>query len=149
MTTTTTTIVVQAHIAYELLDDSQPEVVAIEFLSRDITSPLQACELGDQLASLIESDLPQNFVIDFRNVQSLGSTAFGEIVAFARKLGRLYVCNLHLSLRLGAALIGLDNCAEFAANRREAINGARRSAMQDGEDTIDYPASWTVISNAS
>lgn len=140
MSTTTTT---QAHIAYEVIDDHDPDVVAIEFLSQEIAGPWHARELGEQLGSLIRPDLPQNFVIDFANVRWLGSTPFGEIVSFARKVGRLFVCNMHENLRLGASLTGLDVAAEFAANRRAAINGARRAAMQgeDEEDTVDYP-SW-------
>jgi anti-anti-sigma regulatory factor len=146
MSTTTT---IQAHIAYELIDDHNPDVVVIEFRSQEIAGPVQARELGEQLDSLIRPDLPRNFVIDFGNVRSLGSTAFGEIVSFAHKVGRLSVFNMQENLRLGAALIGLDDCAEFAANRRLAINEARRAAMHDEDDTVDYPASWVESNEAA
>ena len=43
-------------------------------------------------------------------------------------------------VRLGAALIGLDNWARFAANRRAAIKEAEKTARWDEEDTVDYPA---------
>jgi anti-anti-sigma regulatory factor len=146
MSTATTS---QADIAYELIDDTNPHVVVIEFLCQDLAGPFHARELGEQLGSLIRSGLPQNFVIDFSNVRSLGSTAFNEIVSFAHKAGRLYVCNLQKKLRLGAGLIGLDECSEFAANRRTAINGARRAAMRGEEDTVDYPASWVESGGAA
>jgi anti-anti-sigma regulatory factor len=133
---------IQAHIAYELIDDHNPDVVAIEFRSPEIASQRQARELGEQLDSLIRPDLPQVFVIDFGNVRSLGSTAFSEIVAFARHARRVFVCNMPGNLRLGAALIGLDDCAEFVADRRSAINEARKTSMCAEEDTVDYPASW-------
>jgi anti-anti-sigma regulatory factor len=133
---------IQAHIAYELIDDTHPDIVAIEFLSHEIAGTLHARELGEQLDSLIRSDLPRIFVIDFGNVRSLGSTAFGEIASFAHKVPSVYVCNLPNQLQLGATLIGLDDCAEIAASRRAAINAARRAAMRDEDDTIDYPASW-------
>jgi anti-anti-sigma regulatory factor len=135
------TTTIQAHIAYELIDETSPGVVIVEFLSQDLAGTLQAHELGEQLDSLIRPDLPSNYVIDFGNVRSLGSTAFGEIVAFAHKVRRLYVCGMDGNLRLGAALIGLDDCAEFAANRRSAVNAARRYAMRGEEDTVDYPGS--------
>jgi anti-anti-sigma regulatory factor len=138
MSTATT---IQAHIAYELIDDHNPDVVAIEFLSEEIASPRHARELEGQLDSLIRPDLPRAFVIDFGNVRSLGSTAFGAILSFARNAGRVYVCNMPENLRLGAAMIGLDGCAEFFADRRSAINEARRASMDDEEDTVDYPAS--------
>jgi hypothetical protein len=40
----------------------------------------------------------------------------------------LWVCNLDDTLRLGASLIGLDDCAEFSFNRRAAIEAARSAA---------------------
>ena len=135
------TSTIQAHIAYELIDDTEPQVMVIDFLSEEIVGPLHARELGEQLASLIRTDLPQNFVIDLGNVRSLGSSGFAEIVSFAHKLGQLTVCNLHSSLRLGAAMVGLEDYAELAANRRAGINSARRTAIHDQEATVDYPAS--------
>jgi anti-anti-sigma regulatory factor len=96
--------------------------------------------LGEQLESLIGTELPQNFVIDFANVKSFGSTAFGEIVSFARKVNYLCVCNMQDHLRLGASLRGLDEFADTAANRRVAVNEARRAAMHGQLDTVDYPA---------
>ena len=134
-----TTALRQAHIAYELIDDTKPEVVVIEFLSHDVASTLHSRELGEQLESLIGTELPQHFVIDFANVRSLGSTAFGEIVSFARKVRQVSVCNLQDDLRLGASLIGLDEFVDLAATRRAAINLARRVAMRGQEDTADYP----------
>jgi anti-anti-sigma regulatory factor len=136
MSTNTST---QAHIAYEVIDDTDPGAVVIEFLSHEIAGPSLARELGEQLESLIRPDLPQSFVLDFGKVRALGSTAFGEVVSFAHKVGGLHVCNMGDQLQLGAALIGLDECAEFAANRRAAINGARRDAIHCAEETVDYP----------
>jgi anti-anti-sigma regulatory factor len=136
MSTATT---IQAHIAYELIEGTNHDVVVIEFVSHDITSPVHARELGEQLDSLIRPDSLQHFVIDFAGVRSLGSTAFGEIVSFVRKSAPVWICNLDATLRLGASLIGLDDCAQFAANRRVAINEALRTARRDEEDTVDYP----------
>ena len=137
MSATTTN---QAHIAYELINDTDPGVVVIEFLSHEVASFLHSRELGEQLQSLIGTELPQNFVIDFANVRSLGSTAFGEIVSFARKVKHLCVCNMQDQLRLGASLIGLDDFGDLGASRRDAIDLARRAAMQGQQETVDYPA---------
>jgi anti-anti-sigma regulatory factor len=130
----------QAHIAYDLIDDDHPEVTVIEFTSRDLVGPVQAHELRDQLESLVWSDLPRNTVIDFRNVRTLGSSAFGVIAGFVRQFGRVRVCNLSHSLRLGAALIGLDDWVEFADSRESAIRAAVNDATRGCEDTVDYPA---------
>jgi anti-anti-sigma regulatory factor len=136
MSTATT---IQAHIASELIEDTNHDVVVIEFESHDIASPVHARELGEQLNSLMRPHSLQYFVIDFARARSVGSTAFGEIVSFVRKARPVWVCNLDAKLRLGASLIGLDECAKFAANRRMAINEAIRTARRDEEDTVDYP----------
>jgi anti-anti-sigma regulatory factor len=140
------TSTVQAYINYELIGESRPEVLLIEFMSDEIVDPTHSREMGEQLGSLVRDDLPRQVVLDFKSVRGLGSTAFGEVLSFARKVrdrnGRVWVCNLRDSLRLGAALIGLDAKADFVADHQWAINQACRSARRSEEDTVDYPASW-------
>jgi anti-anti-sigma regulatory factor len=122
------TTAIQAHIAYELIDDTSHDVMVIEFVSNNITGSVHSRELGEQLNSLIQPSWPQYFVLDFANVRALGSMAFGEIASFAQKVKPIWVCNLDDTLRLGASLIGLDDCAEFSFNRRAAIEAARSAA---------------------
>jgi hypothetical protein len=135
------TTMTRAHIACEPIGDDKPEVVVIEFLSYEICGSLHGRELGAQLEALLWPDLPRNFVIDFANVSSLGSTAFGEVAQFVRRAGRVRVCNLDHILRLGASLIGLDDWVEFADSRHQAIRAARRDWKRGQEETVDYPAS--------
>jgi anti-anti-sigma regulatory factor len=141
-----TTSTIQAHINYEVIDGWEPEVVVIEFVSRAVADPVHGRELGEQLDSLIRSELPLNFVIDLKNVESLGSTAFGEIRAFARRVrwwrGNVRICNMRASLQLGAALVGLDEHAEFVRDRELAIDEARRSTKRGETETVYCPASW-------
>ena len=119
------TSTIHAHVSYELIDETDPQMVVIEFLTRMICTPARR-ELGEQLRSLIRPDLPHRFVIDFHNVRALGSTAFGEIVAFVRDLrkvgGQVKVCGIDDIVKLGATLIGLDDVVEFTDDRRSAIN---------------------------
>jgi anti-sigma B factor antagonist len=126
------TSTIHAHIAYELVDETEPKVVVIEFLSRAIADPSHARELGDQLRSLIRPDLPRQYVIDFKGVRTLGSTSFGEIASFVRDVrqagGQVKVCGLDPMVRLGATLIGLDDRVEFAASRQAAIDACREPA---------------------
>src|SRR5262245_35621386 len=129
----------QAHIACEPIGDNNPEVLVMEFLSPELAGPIQARELAEQLDSLIRPGLPHNFVIDFANARSLGSTPFGEIARFVRRAGRVRVCNLGSMIRLGASLIGLDDQVEFYPSRRQAIRAARRDWRRGEEDTVDYP----------
>jgi anti-anti-sigma regulatory factor len=125
-----------------LIDDQNPAVAVIEFLTRRITDPRHAHELGDQLDALIRPELPNSFVIDFANVRSLGSSAFGAILSFAQKVGRVSFCNMREDLRTGACLIGLDLYGDFAVSRRAAVDEALRAATRGEEDTVDYPASF-------
>ena len=66
-----------AHIAFDLNDDRYPQVVIVEFLSRAIADPGHAAELSQQLGTLIRPELPRQYVLDFEDVRSLSSTAFG------------------------------------------------------------------------
>jgi anti-anti-sigma regulatory factor len=129
----------RAHIAYDVIDDNHPSVVVIEFLTPEIVSPHAAAELGEQLESLFRAGVPRTFVLDFNNVRALGSTAFSELVAFAQQAGRPYVCNLRRELRLGAEIVGLGRCTEFASSRSLAIDAAQRAATQGELETADYP----------
>jgi anti-anti-sigma regulatory factor len=133
------TPITYAHIAYQAIAEDHPEVLVIEFLSPEIAGPIQARELGEQLDSLIRPGFPHNFIIDFANARSLGSTAFAEIAHFVRRAGRVRFCNLDTMLRLGASLIGLDDLVEFSPSRAQAIRSARRDWRRGEEDTVDYP----------
>ncbi len=79
-------------------------------------------------------------MIDCGGVRSLGSTAFSEILSFVRTARPVWICNLDDSLRLGAAMVGLENWATFAANRRAAVAEAERTARSDEGHTVDLPA---------
>jgi hypothetical protein len=140
---------IQAHIAYELMDEPNPDVVLIEFLSREIIGPGQAAEFRRQLDSLVRPELPHRFVMDFGKVRCLGSSAFSEIGSFARQVGRLAVCNMHHDLRLGADLVGLERYADFADNRQAAVAQVRRGELHGAEDTGDYPALQPESGDAS
>jgi len=122
----------QTHIAYELLDETHPGVVVITFEANDFTDPMHGHELGEDLDALICPDLPMRYVIDFKGVSALGSTACCEIAAFARRVrwwgGRVTACHLDRGLSLGAALSGMDEHVEFADSLRSAISMARKDA---------------------
>lgn len=130
----------QSHIAYELIEGGKHQIVVIEFSSDDLTSPTHARELGAQLMSLVRPCPPQYFIVDLAGVRGLGSTAFSEILTFVRHAKPVWICNIDHALRLGASLVGLENWARFAADRRAAFREAERAARWDEEDTVDYLA---------
>jgi anti-anti-sigma regulatory factor len=145
----TVSATVQTHIAYDLVDEHHPEVTVIEFLSREIVGPHQAEELREQLESLVWSGVPRNFVIDFAHVRALGSSAFGVIAVFVRKYGHVRACNVSNSLRLGAAMTGLENWVQFAEGRDAVIREARKDARRGQDETEDYPAMTEEHSESS
>jgi anti-anti-sigma regulatory factor len=127
-----TTTMSQAHITYDLLDGMDAGVVVVVFETHDLTDPTHGLELGEQLDSLICPDLPLRFVIDFRDVRAMGSTAFCELATFARRVrwwgGQVAACDLDPELSLGAALSGLDDHVEFAGSLKAALAMARKDA---------------------
>jgi anti-anti-sigma factor len=123
--TQTEPITNQAHIAYELDDDKHPRVVIVEFLSRAIADPARAAELSQQLCALIRPEFPKRFVVDFEDVRSLSSTAFGALISFVLKVrqagGQVAICNMDEFVRFGADVIHLGDYAQFAVDRPSAI----------------------------
>jgi anti-anti-sigma regulatory factor len=129
----------QIHITSEVVEKTNSQVVIIQFLTHEITSAVDARDLGDQLESLIQPHSRRYYVLDFAGVRAMSSTALGELVTFVRVAKPVWICNLDPTLRLGACLIGLENWARFAADRRAAINLAEWTAQWDDEDTVDFP----------
>jgi anti-anti-sigma regulatory factor len=123
----------------ELIGHGDPDVVVISFLSHEIVGAHQADDLREQLEALIRADWCGNYVIDFRDLRSIGSSAFAEIAGFVRRVRRVRFCNLDRTLQLGATLIGLDEDVEICASRHAAIRAARRDARRNEDDTVDYP----------
>src|SRR5262249_31679906 len=122
-----------------LIDDEHPQVTVIEFVRGDILGPNQAQELRDQLDWFVSAGLPRNIVLDFRNARTLGSSAFGVILKFVRRMASVRVCNMGYTLHLGSALIGLDDWVKFSPSREAAIEEAVNEARQCSEETADYP----------
>jgi anti-anti-sigma factor len=114
-----------AHIAYDFNDDMHPQMVIVEFITHAIADPTHAAELGQQLDLLVRPDLPHQFVLDFEDVRSFSSTAFGALISFIFKVrqagGQVAICNMDEFVRFGADVIHLGNYAEFAADRQSAI----------------------------
>jgi anti-anti-sigma factor len=125
-------VINQPHIAFDLNDERYPRVVIVEFLSRAFADPTQAAELGQQLCLLIRPDLPKQFVLDFEDVRSFSSTAFGALVSFIFKVrqahGQVTICNMDEFVRFGADVIRLGDYANFAEDQQMAINAFLQEA---------------------
>ena len=113
-------------IAIDSTEDNHPKVTVIEFLVHAVGDPTAAAHLGQQLSSLIRPELPNQFVLDFKNVRTFSSTAFGALVSFVLKVrhsgGKVKICNMDNFVRFGADVIRLGDYADFAASRQTAID---------------------------
>ena len=111
-------------ISYEQVH--HPRASVVEFLSHSIADPEHATELSRQLASLVRPELPGRFVLDFRNVRSFSSTAFGALVGFVLKVrkagGIALICNMDEFVRFGADIIRLGDYAPIVDDRQAAFD---------------------------
>ncbi len=119
-----------AHIRYEPID--RPRAAVVEFLTRAFGDPERASELSRQLASLVRPELPDRYIVDFRDVHTFSSTGFGALVAFVLKVrkagGQVVICNMDEFVRFGADIIHLGDYAPIVADRRAALD---RLAAED------------------
>lgn len=113
-----------AHIGYERVE--HPHATIVSFLSHSIANPTQAQELGSQLAMLVPPDATPTFVLDFKDVRTFSSTAFGALVSFVFKVrkagGRVVICNMADVIRMGADIIRLGDYAPIVADRGAALD---------------------------
>jgi anti-anti-sigma factor len=119
-----------AHISYERID--HPRAVLVEFLTHAFGDLERASELGRQLASLVRPELPNRYILDFKNVHTFSSTGFGALVTFVLKVrkagGQVVICNMDEFVRFGADIIHLGDYAPILADRRAALD---RLAAED------------------
>jgi anti-anti-sigma factor len=113
-----------AHISYERID--HPRASLVEFLSHSIADPEHSTELSRQLASLVRPEVPNRYVLDFKNVRTFSSTGFGALVAFVIKVreagGQVVICNMNEFVRFGADIIRLGDYAPIVADRQAALD---------------------------
>ena len=126
-----------AHISYERID--RPRAGLVEFLSHSIADPEHSAELSRQLASLVRPELPNRYVLDFKNVRTFSSTGFGALVSFVLKVrkagGQVIICNMDEFVRFGADIIRLGDYAPIVADRQAALD---RLAAEDSTSAVPF-----------
>jgi anti-anti-sigma factor len=126
-----------AHIGHELIEN--PRATILDVISHSIADPEHAAELSRQLASLVRPELPNRYVLDFKNVRTFSSTGFGALVAFVLKVrkagGQVIICNMDEFVRFGADIIRLGDYAPIVANRQAALD---RLAAEDSPSGIPF-----------
>jgi anti-anti-sigma factor len=126
-----------AHVDFEVID--QPRATLVGVLSHSIADPEHAAELSRQLASLVRPELPNRYVLDFKNVRTFSSTAFGALVGFVLKVrkagGQVLIYNMDEFVRFGADIIRLGDYAPIVADRQAALD---RLAVADAPSGIPF-----------
>jgi anti-anti-sigma factor len=101
------------------------DVVVVEIISKDLQGPEAARELGAELSLVASQDWAKQLLIDLRRIAYLSSTGFAVIVKLVTRFtsagGKIKLCNMESSLRLGAEIIGLDKLVEIHDSEASAL----------------------------
>ena len=101
------------------------EVALVEILAKELRFPLQAQELGAEIALVAGQDWAKQLLVNMKHTKYLSSTGFAilfKLVKQAKDQGsKVKFCNLDPEVRLGADIIGLDKIASLCGSEHEAI----------------------------
>lgn len=111
---------------YEYFElDSKDGVALIRVLAREMRHPQSAQQFGSEVRAALQSLGLKNAVIDLKNVEYVGSTAFATLLtlgkAIAAQGGALKICDLHPDVQVGANILGLGKAVEIFDSRHDAL----------------------------
>jgi stage II sporulation protein AA (anti-sigma F factor antagonist) len=103
-----------------------PGVTIVRVRNHQVRHPPQALDFGRELDSLVVRDGRNRLLLDFRRAETLGSTAFSILANLLKKVrtvgGRLAVCGLRPSARLGLNISRLDGLIDVFDDERSALD---------------------------
>src|SRR5262245_51926642 len=109
------------HIKTSMVND----VAVAEVLAKELRFPVQAQELGAELALVAGQEWAKKLVVNLGRTKYIGSTGFAILVNLvnqAKAQGReIKLCSLDPEVRIGADIIGLDRLAEIHETEHDAI----------------------------
>jgi len=109
------------HIKLSMVGD----VVLIELITKDITGPKLAQELGAELAHVGAQEWAKRLLLDFDKVTYLSSTGFAvlfRVVSQGRaKQQEIKFCSMEPAVELGAEIVGLDKVIEIHETQESAL----------------------------
>ena len=107
------------------------DVAVVEVLTRELNDQDFATEFGGQLRELLATKPSDKFVLDFRHVEFMGSTAFAILFEFGREVraagGRAVACGMSHDVRLGADIVSLGAVMPIVDDEPSAL-----AALQAG-----------------
>jgi anti-sigma B factor antagonist len=112
---------------YEFFDLQQNGDLAIlDVAVNQLRHPAEAQQFNAEVRSALQTIGVKNALIDMRQVQYVGSTAFATLLVLAKALkdqgGLLKLCDLHPDVQVGANILGLSKAVEIHPDRQSAID---------------------------
>ena len=108
--------------------ESSGDVGVVELLDRALVEAASLQQLGVELRRLIAKGNHHLLIIDFANVQFLGSAALGVLVSLRQEMeyqkGRIEVCGLRKELLQVLRFSQLDRLFTLHENREAALKAA-------------------------
>ena len=130
------------HLRLELIEG----IAIVHFLDRELTEPYDsydACEVGDQLASLVEDGGYTRLVLDFRDVEWVSSYILGRLVCLKKKVektgGQVVLCGMEFHLvREIFRITGLDRIFAIEADEQAALDVFERQGHRRGPRLLGF-----------
>lgn len=116
--------------------ESLGDTGVVELLDRALVEAARLQELGVELRRLIGKGAHRALIIDFANVQFLGSAALGVLVSLRQEMeyqkGRIEICGLRKELLQVLRFSQLDRLFALHENRQAALKAVAPSPVAAG-----------------
>jgi anti-sigma B factor antagonist len=116
--------------------ESLGNIGVVELLDRAMVEAASLQELGAELRRLIAKGSHHVLIIDFANVQFLGSAALGILVSLRQEMeyqkGRIEVCGMRKELLQVLRFSQLDRLFTLHENREAALKAIEQSPVAAG-----------------
>jgi anti-anti-sigma factor len=115
------------HITATMVDD----VLVVEIHNAEVQGPAMAQALGAELSHVVADFRARKVLLDFTNVNYLGSIAFAALSKMVKNVrvagGQIKFCNMEPSVRraadiiFGADVVGSEHAVEIHDSRVRAV----------------------------
>jgi len=101
------------------------DVAVFRVMVKEMRHPHSAQQFGTEVRAGFQSSGLKHALIDMKNVEYVGSTAFATLLNLAKSVasngGVLKLCDLHPDVQVGAKILGLGNAVEICEDRQTAL----------------------------
>lgn len=101
------------------------DVTVATFADKKILDETNIQIIGNQLFSLVETDLRSKIILDFSNVEYLSSAALGKLITMEKKVkaakGKLKLCSIRPEIYEVFAITKLNKLFKIYKDQEEAL----------------------------